>query len=51
MKVLYALNSAQPGGMEHHVLDLVESMVKLGRLLLKDCLSEVEQIVVINLEI
>ncbi len=30
MKILYALNSSQPGGMEHHVLDLVESMVNLG---------------------
>ena len=30
VKILYTLNSGQPGGMEHHVLDLVEEMTKLG---------------------
>jgi len=30
VKILYTLNSGQPGGMEHHVLDLVEEMTKRG---------------------
>ena len=30
MRILYALNSSQPGGMEQHVLDLVEGMTGFG---------------------
>ncbi|MFC1621890.1 glycosyltransferase family 4 protein [Patescibacteria group bacterium] len=30
MRILYVLNSGQPGGMEQHVLDLIEGMKKLG---------------------
>lgn len=30
MKILYCLNSAQPGGMEQHVLDLASGMVEKG---------------------
>ena len=30
MKILYVLNSASPGGMEQHVLDLVKSMRGFG---------------------
>jgi hypothetical protein len=31
MKILYTLNSGNPGGMEQHVLDLVKGMVKNGQ--------------------
>ena len=30
MKILYVLNSGNPGGMEQHVLDLVTGMVAAG---------------------
>src|SRR5688572_29126389 len=30
MNILYTLNSAKPGGMEQHTLDLVKSMVERG---------------------
>lgn len=39
MRILYALNSGNPGGMEYHVLDLVRGMIKKGHIVHVWCRS------------
>ena len=43
MRILYALNSSQPGGMEQHVLDLVCGMLKNGHEVFVWCPNGVPQ--------